>query len=61
MEFWGKIKDIEKKVDERFYRCHCSFLANKDNIIEIDFQNRVIYMVNGDECLISTRMMKGLK
>lgn len=61
MEFWGKIKDIEKKVDERFYRCHRSFLVNKDNIREIDIQNRVIYMVNGDECLISTRMMKGLK
>lgn len=61
MEFWGKIKDIEKEVDERFYRCHRSFLVNKDNIREIDFQNRVIYMVNGDECLISTRMMKGLK
>ena len=61
MEFWGKIKDIEKKVDERFYRCHRSFLVNKDNIREIDFQNRVIYMVNGDECLISTRMMKGSK
>lgn len=61
MEFWGKIKDIEKKVDERFYRCHRSFLINKDNIREIDFRNRVIYMVNGDECLISTRMMKGLK
>lgn len=61
MEFWGKIKDIEKEVDERFYRCHRSFLVNKDNIREIDFRNRVIYMVNGDECLISTRMMKGLK
>ena len=61
MEFLGKIKDIEKEVDERFYRCHRSFLVNKDNIREIDFQNRVIYMVNGDECLISSRMMKGLK
>ena len=61
MEFLGKIKDIEKAVDERFYRCHRSFLVNKDNIKEIDFQNRVIYMVNGDECLISSRMMKGLK
>lgn len=61
MEFLGKIKDIEKEVDGRFYRCHRSFLVNKDNIREIDFQNRVIYMVNGDECLISSRMMKGLK
>ena len=61
MEFLGKIKEIEKEVDERFYRCHRSFLVNRDNIKEIDFQNRVIYMVNGDECLISSRMMKGLK
>ena len=30
-------------------------------VLEIDFQNRVIYMVNGDECLLSFRMMKGLK
>ena len=61
MEFLGKIKEIEKEVDGRFYRCHRSFLVNKDNIREIDFQNRVIYMVNGDECLLSSRMMKGLK
>ena len=61
MEFLGKIKEIEKEVDERFYRCHRSFLVNKDHIREIDFQKRVIYMVNGDECLISSRMMKGLK
>lgn len=61
MEFLGKIKDIEKEVDDRFYRCHRSYLVNKDNIKEIDFQKRVIYMVDGDECLISSRMMKGLK
>lgn len=61
MEFLGKIKEIEKQVDGRFYRCHRSFLVNRDNIREIDFQKRVIYMVNGDECLISSRMMKGLK
>ena len=61
MEFLGKIKEIEKEVDGRFYRCHRSFLVNRDNIREIDFQKRVIYMVNGDECLISSRMMKGLK
>ena len=61
MEFLGKIKEIEKEVDERFYRCHRSFLVNKDHIREIDFQKRVIYMVNGDECLLSSRMMKGLK
>ena len=57
MEFLGKMKE----VDGRFYRCHRSFLVNKDNIREIDFQNRVIYMANGDQCLLSFRMMRGLK
>ncbi len=61
MEFLGKIKEIEDELDDRFYRCHRSFLANRDNIKEIDFGNRVIYMDNGDECLLSSRMMKGLK
>ena len=61
MEFLGKIKDIEDSVDDRFYRCHRSFLVNKDNIKEIDFKNRMIYMVNGEECMLSNRMMKGLK
>ena len=61
MEFLGKIKEIEKQVDDRFYRCHRSFLVNRDNIREIDFQNRVIYMVNGDECLISSRLIIVLK
>ena len=61
MEFLGKIREIENIVDDRFYRCHRSFLVNKDNIREIDFKNRIIYMVNGDECMLSSRMMKGLK
>ena len=60
MEFAGKIKDIEDQLDDRFYRCHRSFLVNKDNIERIDFKNRMIYMVNGDECMLSSRMMKGL-
>ena len=61
MEFLGKMKEVEKEVDGRFYRCHRSFLVNKDNMREIDFQNRVIYMANGDQCLLSFRMMRGLK
>ncbi len=61
MEFLGKIKDIEKELDERFYRCHRSFLVNKDNIREVDLQNNIIYMINGDECLMSYRLAKGLK
>lgn len=61
VEFYAKMKEIEEKLDDRFYRCHKSFIVNKDNIKEIDFNNRCIYMMNGEQCLISIRHMKGLK
>lgn len=61
IEFNGKLKEIAESLDERFYRCHRSYLVNKDNIKEINLQERLIYMQNGEKCLISSRMMKGLK
>ncbi|ABR36689.1 two component transcriptional regulator, LytTR family [Clostridium beijerinckii NCIMB 8052] len=60
IEFYAKLKDIESQLDNRFYRCHRSFLVNKDNITEIDIHNRVIHMINGQECFVATRMLKGL-
>ena len=60
VEFYAKMKEIEDKLDDRFYRCHKSYIVNKDNIREIDLGNRCLYMVNGEECLTSTRMLKGL-
>ena len=61
LEFIGKIKDIEKELDKRFYRCHKSYLVNTDNIKEVDSGENIIRMVNGDECLLSFRKTKGLK
>ncbi|GKX68953.1 LytR/AlgR family response regulator transcription factor [Inconstantimicrobium mannanitabidum] len=60
IEFYAKMKEIEEKLDERFYRCHKSYLVNKDNIKELDVKNRIAQMINGEECLISTRSIKGL-
>ena len=61
MEFYGKMKDLEGKLDQRFYRCHRSFIVNTTNIKSVDIQNRIVHMVNGEECLISSRLLKGLK
>lgn len=58
IEFSSTIKDIEKMLDDTFIRCHRSFLVNKSNIQEIDTKNRIIYFINGETCLMSTRMMK---
>lgn len=60
IEFYAKMKDIESKLDDRFYRCHRSFLVNKDNIKEIDKNARVVHMINGQQCFVATRLLKGL-
>ena len=57
IEFSSTIKELEKILDDTFVRCHRSFLVNKSNIQEIDTKNRIIYFINGDTCLMSTRMM----
>lgn len=60
VEFYSKMKDVEKNLDERFYRCHNSFIVNKDKIKKIDIKNRIAYMTNDEECFISTRALKEL-
>lgn len=60
VEFYGKLKEIVE-LDSRFYRCHNSYVVNKDNIAEIDMKKREIHMVNGEICYASSRFLKGLK
>ncbi len=60
VEFYSKMKDIENSLDSRFYRCHGSYIVNKNNIKEVDTVNRTIHMINGEECIVSTRLLKGL-
>ena len=61
IEFFGKIKELENELDERFYRCHRSCIVNKDNIKEIDEVAKILRLKNGAECPISVRLGKGLK
>lgn len=60
VEFYCKLKDV-LEMDERFYRCHNSYVVNKDNIAEIDIARREIIMINGQKCFASNRYLKGLK
>lgn len=61
IEFTSQLKEVEKQLDHRFYRCHRSCIINKEQIKEVDFTNSVIYMKNGDTCPLAVRMKKGLK
>lgn len=58
IEFPGTMKELESALDDGFVRCHRSFLVNRNNIKEVDTKNRIIYLVNGETCLMSTRMRK---
>ncbi|MDE6760134.1 MAG: LytTR family DNA-binding domain-containing protein [Lachnospiraceae bacterium] len=60
IEFSSTIKELTNTLGSNFVRCHRSFLVNKNNIKEVDAKNRIIYFTNGETCLMSTRMMKGL-
>ncbi len=60
IEFFSTLKELAKALGGDFVRCHRSFLVNKKNIKETDTKNRIIYFSNGETCLMSTRMMRGL-
>ncbi len=61
IEFTGQLKDIEQQLDHRFYRCHTSYIVNKDNITDVDFKELIIHMNNKETCPVSVRKKKGLK
>ena len=60
LEFYRKMKALEEILDDRFCRCHTSFIVNKDKIKEINKKDRIAHMINDEKCLISTRALKYL-
>lgn len=58
MEFQGNMREIEIKVDQRFCRCHRSFLINLDQIEKIDAKHNKVFLRGGSECPISFRLKK---
>lgn len=61
IEFNGQLKEIEHQLDHRFYRCHRSYIINKDAIAEADFDAMNLLMKNGETCPIAVRHKRGLR
>ena len=61
IEFTGQLKNIEQQLDHRFYRCHTSYIINRDNISSVDFKQLIVHMNNGEFCPVSIRKKKRLK
>ena len=59
LEFYQSIRELEN-INENFYRCHKSFVVNKEKIKNIDKSRREIEMENGEICLVSVRGMRGI-
>ncbi|MCR8745721.1 LytR/AlgR family response regulator transcription factor [Romboutsia lituseburensis] len=57
IEFKGTLRDIENKLDERFIRCHKSYIANKEKILSINKKDRILFMENGSKCFVSTLLI----
>ncbi|WP_414054552.1 LytR/AlgR family response regulator transcription factor [Macrococcus equi] len=59
LEFYGNLKEYDD-LDERFFRCHQSYIVNVDYIQSIDKKNRLIHFTNGESCYISSRKINKL-
>lgn len=55
---YGKLKDIEKKLDQRFFRIHNSYIININYIDSINSRNKQIKMYDGTFIPISNTYFK---
>ena len=53
LDFNGELKGIEEQLDERFIRCHKSYVINKDKIASINKKDNTVTMTNNSICPIS--------
>ncbi len=59
--FYGLLKDVESQLDDRFLRCHKSIIVNKDKIIAVDKQQRILKLTPGYECVYSAKYKEMLE
>lgn len=58
MEFPSTMKELESRLDDRFIKCHKSFIVNKSKVKRIDKKRKVIVMENKSECFVSSLLIK---
>lgn len=57
IEFYGNLKELSQ-IDDRFFRCHNSYVLNRHNIKTIDSKERIVYFKNNEHCYASVRNIK---
>lgn len=59
-EFYGSMQELEK-IDERFYRCHTSYVINLQHIVALNVKERTVTMADESICKVSFRAMRTLR
>ena len=59
IEFYGSLKDLSN-LDDRFFRCHNSYVINRNNVDTINTKDRAVYFSNGEHCYASVRNIKNI-
>ena len=60
IEFYGNLKELSQ-LDDRFFRCHNSYVINKNNVSAVNSKDRIIYFENQEFCCASVRNIKKIK
>lgn len=53
IEYYNKLEELQRQLDDRFFRCHRSYIVNMNFVSGKD--KDVAIMVNGDKILVSRR------
>lgn len=56
--FSGSLDEIEKKLDERFFRCYKSIIINLDQVDSYDIKTNIIKFRNNDSINLISRIKK---
>lgn len=61
LEFFGNLQTIEDTIGSGFFRCHRSFLVNREKIRAIHLKSSEVELVNGQRCPLARRAKKELE
>ena len=51
IDYYDKIENLEKKLDNRFFKCHRSYLINLQYVK--NYKSAIVYLTNGDTIPVS--------
>lgn len=61
IEIASSMKEIQEKLDSRFYQCHKSCIINTQRVAEFDLKKHRVRMDNGKVCPVSIRLGRKLE